>query len=331
MLDAAYNGHRDIMHTLAAEHPQFGRPDEILANQHCSKRDRAHGVGQINLNTQGMNPGPKVTVVIPAYNAERHIGRTIDSILAQRDVNLEVYIVDDQSTDGTRALIMDFASKDSRVLYTQTAANFGGPAGPRNLGVQNSRSEWVAFCDSDDLWHPDKLRAQLDSAQSTGAGLICTSIESFRDGVEPSSFCAPLAAKPTVRRIGLWAMLFKNRIATSSVLCRRQLILDAQGFNTDRGMIAVEDYDLWLRLMTQFDTEVVQVVQKLVGYRHLGGSLSAGKLQQAGKIMRVHKSIFAFQGWNGVFPLAAPVLMLCYVASWLYLRTLVTRRNATEI
>jgi teichuronic acid biosynthesis glycosyltransferase TuaG len=277
-----------------------------------------------------MNREQKVTVVIPAYNAERHIGRTIDSILSQRDVDLEVHIVDDQSTDGTRSLIMDYANKDSRVLYSQTAANFGGPAGPRNLGVQNSRSEWVAFCDSDDLWHPDKLRAQLDSAQSTGAGLICTSIESFRDGVEPCSFRAPLAAKPAVRRIGLWTMLFKNRVATSSVLCRRQLILDAQGFNTDRRMIAVEDYDLWLRLMTQFDTEVVKVDQRLVGYRHLGGSLSAGKLQQAGKIMRVHKSIFAFQGWNRMFPLAAPVLMLYYVASWLYLRMLVTRRNATE-
>jgi teichuronic acid biosynthesis glycosyltransferase TuaG len=309
--------------------PQFGGLDETLANQHCSKRDRAHGVRQINLNTQAMNPEPKVTVVIPAYNAERHIGRTIDSILAQRDVDLEVHIVDDQSTDGTRGLIMDYAIKDSRVLYSQTAANFGGPAGPRNLGVQNSRSEWVAFCDSDDLWHPDKLRAQLDSAQSTGAGLICTSIESFRDGVEPRSFCAPLAAKPAVRHIGLWAMLFKNRIATSSVLCRR-LIVNAQGFNTDRRMIAVEDYDLWLRLMTQFGIQVVQVNQRLVGYRHLGGSLSAGKLQQAGKIMRVHKSIFAFQGWNRMFPLAAPVLMLYYVASWLYLRTLVTRRNATE-
>jgi len=274
---------------------------------------------------------PEVTVVIPVYNAERHICDTIDSILAQRNVDLEIQIVDDQSTDGTRRLLSGYAERDTRVLYMETPVNTGGPAGPRNLGVRSSRSEWVAFCDSDDLWHPDKLRAQLDTAQITRAGLICTSIESFRDGVEPHSFRLPLASRPSMRRIGLWAMLFKNRIATSSVLCRRQLILDANGFNTDRQMIAVEDYDLWLRLMTRLETEVILLKQRLVGYRHIGDSLSAGKLQQAAKIMRVHRSIFAVQGWNWLFPLAAPLLMLCYITSWLYLRTLVTRHSREHV
>jgi teichuronic acid biosynthesis glycosyltransferase TuaG len=271
---------------------------------------------------------PKVTVVIPAFNAERHLGDTITSILAQRETVFEVYVVDDQSTDGTRELVSNFAQRDSRIKYLATTSNSGGPAGPRNLGVTTSNSEWITFCDSDDLWHPDKLRAQLAAARFTGAGLICTSIESFRDGVAPRSFRNAPVAKLRTRHIGLWAMLFKNRIATSSVMCKRQLILDAHGFNTDPSLIAVEDYDLWLRLMTQFNIQVVLVNQRLVGYRHLTDSLSAGKLQQAAKIMRVHKTIFGVKRWNWLFPFAAPVLMLFYITSWLYLRALVTRRTS---
>ena len=154
---------------------------------------------------------------------------------------------------------------------------------------------------------------------------MCTAIESFLDGSQPRLLAQPLAHPTATRRIGLWAMLLKNRIATSSVLCRREQVRASGGFNTERGMVAVEDYDLWLRLMTRLDAKVVRLEQPLVAYRHLRGSLSASKWRQALKIMRVQKTVFAFKGWRAFFPFVAPVLMCCYISSWLYLRSQVGR------
>lgn len=268
---------------------------------------------------------PQVTVIVPAYNAQQYLGRTLESLLKQRGVDIRVTVVDDCSTDETRGVVLGYAERDARVCYASTAANSGGPAGPRNIGVEQADTDWIAFCDADDLWHPDKLRAQIECAHAAGADLVCTEIEPFLDGLEPRLFGVPLMAELSRRRIGLWKMLFKNRVATSSVLCRRSQVLAAGGFNVERSMIAVEDYDLWLRLMTCLDVRIVRLGQPLVAYRHLAGSLSASKWRQACKIMRVHKSIFAIKGWQLLFPFVAPVLMVCYISSWLYLRSQVGR------
>jgi teichuronic acid biosynthesis glycosyltransferase TuaG len=268
---------------------------------------------------------PEVTVVVPAYNAERWLGETLDTLLAQRNVAFEVLVVDDRSTDGTAALVQGRAAAEPRLRYLATPQNCGGPAGPRNLGVHHARSEWVAFCDADDLWHPDKLRLQLDCARRTGADLVCTAIESIHEGMQPRLIRRAGDPSGAARQIGLWAMLLKNRVATSSVLCRRSALLATPGFNTERGMIAVEDYDMWLRLMAIQGVAIVRLEQPLVAYRLLHGSLSAQKWRQALKILRVHREIFALKGWSFAFPIAAPILMTCYVTSWLYLRGQVGR------
>jgi teichuronic acid biosynthesis glycosyltransferase TuaG len=274
-------------------------------------------------------PQPEVTVIIPAYNAQRLIGKTLDSILAQRGVALEVIVVDDQSTDATAKLVLDRAGADPRLRYCATPRNCGGPAGPRNLGVREARGEWVAFCDADDLWHVDKLALQLTCAHRTGADLVCSQIESFHDGALPR--CLGEAPMPhrAERGIGLWPMLLKNRVATSSVLCRRTALLSTPGFDERREMVAVEDYDMWLRLMCLQDVRITRIEQPLVAYRILPGSLSASKWRQALKIVRVHREIFALKGWDLAFPFLAPVLIACYISSWLYLRGQVKRLPAS--
>ena len=263
---------------------------------------------------------PDVSVIIPAYNASRLIGHTLDSVLAQRDVNVRVLVIDDCSRDDTKAVVMDYARRDPRVRYNCTPRNFGGPAGPRNLGVQMADTDWVAFCDADDLWHRDKLRLQMACASRTGSTLVCSDIEPFLDGAMPASIGNGAPESPTERVLGLVAMLLKNRVATSSVLCRRKSILDAGGFNTATHMVAVEDYDLWLRLIVSQQAVLTCVQWPLVGYRYLGNSLSASKWRQALKIMNVHRMIFARKGWSLAFPFAAPVLICCYMLSWFYIR-----------
>lgn len=266
---------------------------------------------------------PQVSVIVPAYNAQRWLGATIDSILAQQGVALELLVIDDGSMDGTAALAREAETRDGRVRALSTQGNTGGPAGPRNVGIAAARAEWIALCDADDLWHPAKLARQMACAREQDAQLVCSAIEDFADGTRPNRILNRLlpAALP-VRQVGLGAMMLKNRIATSSVLCRRDAIRAAGGFDTDRGLVAVEDYDLWLRLLAQPDFRALRIDTPLVAYRRLSGSISARKGRQARKVLRVLRRAAFRQGWGRAFPLAAPLLMLSYLVSSLFLRTL---------
>jgi glycosyltransferase involved in cell wall biosynthesis len=263
---------------------------------------------------------PEVTVVVPAFNAARYLGATLESLLAQQDVTMEVIVVDDCSTDDTAARVAEATARDSRVRYLRTSSNSGGPASPRNIGVQSARAGWVALCDADDLWHPRKLRLQLDVATRGRADLVCTAIRDFADGVAPSM--SPPPTQPVVQRLPYWQMLLKDRIATSSVLCRREALLNDGGFDTALELVAVEDYDLWLRLMERPGFRVLRIDWPAVAYRRLPGSLSARKWRHAIKVMRVPRRASERQGWRWAYPLALPLIVAGYGLLSVYWRVL---------
>ena len=96
-----------------------------------------------------------ISVVVPAWRAEKTLAATLDSILAQTWRELEVLVVDDASPDGTLALAQSYAAKDPRVRVIAQPEN-GGVSKARNRGVREARGEWIAFLDSDDLWMPEK-------------------------------------------------------------------------------------------------------------------------------------------------------------------------------
>lgn len=266
--------------------------------------------------------GVEVSVVVPAYNAARYLSQTIDSMLAQEGVSLELIIVDDCSTDDTAAVVACAAARDPRVRYLRMPANSGGPAGPRNLGIQAAKGQWVALCDADDLWHPQKLRVQMDLAQRDGADLVCSAIQDFFDGDKPALLKQGLPASLSSHTLPYWQMLLKDRIATSSVLCRREALLKDGGFDTARELVAVEDYDLWLRLMESPGFKVLRIEEPLVAYRRLAHSLSAGKWRHARKVMRVPRRAAQRRGWRWVYPLALPMIFVGYGAMSVYWRVL---------
>ena len=264
----------------------------------------------------------EVSVVVPAYNAQRHLPATIAAVLAQQDVALELIVVDDCSSDATARCVAEAAERDPRVRYLVMPANSGGPAGPRNHGVQAAGGSWVALCDADDLWHPRKLRVQLDLAGRSGADLVCSAIEDFHDGDAPTLPAASLPAALGTHPLPYWQMLLKDRIATSSVLCRREALLAGGGFNTARELIAVEDYDLWLRLMERPGFRVLRIAVPLVAYRRLAGSLSASKWRHARKVMRVLRRASDRGGWRWAFPFVAPLLLAGYGCMSVYWRVI---------
>jgi glycosyltransferase involved in cell wall biosynthesis len=106
-------------------------------------------------------PEPIVSVVIPAWNVERYIGEAIDSVLAQQHRPLEVIVVDDDSSDGTSAVLEGYADP-VRYAYQEHA----GASAARNRGARLARGDLLAFLDGDDLWEPEKLSLQLRALAS---------------------------------------------------------------------------------------------------------------------------------------------------------------------
>ena len=187
---------------------------------------------------------PRVTVVIPVYNAAGFVRRAVDSVLAQTFTDLELLVVDDGSRDATRDVLATYGPR----LRLLTQAN-AGPAAARNHGLRQARGEVVAFLDADDGWLPDKLALQvalLDARPEVG---FCSTATRVVDqaGAPAGDWpcCAGEAPMPD--------LLFMRSAAvsgsTSGVLARRALLLDAGGF--DERLRGFEDPDLWIRLSSR--------------------------------------------------------------------------------
>ncbi len=174
-----------------------------------------------------------VCAVIPAFNAEAYIGAAIDSVLSQSTPIDEIIVVDDGSKDGTCVVVESYGSK-VRLLRQ----NNQGPSAARNLAVNASASDFVAFLDADDMWHPNKIERQLAMlANSPGAVLCYTGLLTFSDveGWERPAKPVALAELRSELR------LRNPRIVPSSVLVPRKLFLKTGGFDT--ALKGSEDWD----------------------------------------------------------------------------------------
>lgn len=205
---------------------------------------------------------PLISVIIPVYNAEAYLAATIDSVLQQTYANWELLIVDDCSTDNSSGIVKAYAAKDSRIRYLRPPSNFGGPAGPRNMGIRESRGELLAFLDADDIWIRDKLELQHSLLVQENADMVATNLQFFGENIKPWSPRLPHA--PTLNQ-----MLKHNKICTSSVLLRKTPDIV---FPEEPRLISVEDYYLWLTLF--FKGYKIRIIpEPLVKYRVTANSL----------------------------------------------------------
>lgn len=227
-----------------------------------------------------------VSIIMPTYNAERFLKETIESVRSQTFENWELIIVDDMSTDSTFKVASEFAREDERIVVHQLEKNSGGPAQPRNKGVGLAKGRWIAFIDSDDLWHPNKLEHQLNALAKGGCSFSCTGLRNFEDSGEIDffDFSTSPATKITYRRQRL-----RTAIANSSVLIRRDI---AASFPFEEGpeFRAVEDYHCWIRVM-RAGYHCLKLDSPYLAYRISDGQISAGKLSQARKVFLVHQSL----------------------------------------
>lgn len=261
---------------------------------------------------------PRISVVVPVFNAEKYIADTLEGIVEQSFADFEVHVVDDCSTDGSAAIVHAWCARDPRFHYHRSPSNFGGPAGPRNLGISASAGEFVAFCDADDIWAPHKLEVQLAVAEATGAAVVSAVIRDFADGDPLPHFEKPQPPIPTTG-ISHAKLQLKNWIALSSVLAQRSALVAAGEFNPAKTHVAVEDFDMWLRI-TGMGGKVVRVGVPLVHYRKLPTSISASKSMMIRKALNIIGEDYTRRGKGGLFRAIRPLHWLLYVGTSAWMR-----------
>ena len=162
-----------------------------------------------------------ISIIMPAYNAEKTIAASIGSVLAQSLQDWELLVIDDCSGDGTRdtvqELIRGLPSTAADRVHLICREQNEGVSSARNLGAEMARGHWIAFLDSDDLWATDKLEKQMQLlAAHPDAGILFTGSAFIRGNEERSSYVLQVPEEITYRKL-----LRQNLISCSSVVMRR--------------------------------------------------------------------------------------------------------------
>jgi len=207
-----------------------------------------------------------VSVVIPCFNSRETIVQSLQSVIKQTYKNYEVIIVDDGSTDGMEEIIYSFF-KNRDVKYKYIYQENSGPSKARNVGVFHSQGEYVAFLDSDDEWHPQKLE------------IICTILDrnpeialiGHSHTFEKNFHILYDSYKKTI--VSFWHLLLKNFAVTPSVVMRSSI---TEKF--DESMKHLEDQDLWLRISLKHSVSFVNLPLVLLNRVPLSvGGISSDK------------------------------------------------------
>jgi len=232
-----------------------------------------------------------VSVIIPYYRASQTIARAVESALGQTVLPLEILIVDDGSPEDAAEATKQFGSSVTVIRKPN-----GGAASARNLGIEHTRGEWIAFLDADDYWEPAKLELQL--ASSEGVGLV-GSRWFTQDPGKPRSMAKiedPEFFGRMFRALSSEAFRVAMDLFTSVVLVRRTALGD-QRF--DSGLETAEDRDLWIRLVAS--TDIYLVPEPLATYVQLPGSLSNSNIDRdCRSMLKVVHRYAALLGPKGV-------------------------------
>lgn len=190
-----------------------------------------------------MECGELISVVIPSYNRKNKLLACIESVLSQSYGNIEVIVVDDASTDGTEVLFRDIG--DPRVKCLRYEENHGA-CYARNYGGERSKGELIAFQDSDDTWHTDKLEKQYRRLMETGADMCYCGMN--RVAANGSRFYYPVHTPRSV--CAPKDFLAENRASTQTMLMHRRVWAELR---FDESMRRYQDWDFAIRAAARFD------------------------------------------------------------------------------
>lgn len=220
-----------------------------------------------------------VSVIMPAYNAERFISQAIESVRSQTYKNWELIVCDDQSSDRTRSIIAEFVRFDPRISQVQSVRN-AGPGHARNLAIAEGRGRWLAFLDSDDVWDREKLRNTLAHAERCGSALTFTAYQRISEDGSRAGRTIRVPSSVTYRQL-----LRTNVIATSTVLIDRFKISNFQMVER----VFFDDFIAWLQI-TKEGHKTAGLSAVLTKYRTRKKSFSSNKIRSARKVIWIYRN-----------------------------------------
>ena len=207
-----------------------------------------------------------VSVIIPTYNSEMFIKRTVYSVLNQTYKNLEVILIDDCSQDNTRDVIKMISKYDNRIRYFFQEKNQGA-AVARNIGIRKARGRYLSFLDSDDLWLPEKLYKQVQVLKA-GHPFVYCAYDFINENEKLLGGKCRIKSEVTYKD-----ELTKTFISTPTVIYDKEFFGNVQMPLRRTG----QDYAFWLLLLSKANAYGID--EALVHIMRREGSLSKNKLQ----------------------------------------------------
>lgn len=222
----------------------------------------------------------KVSIVMPLYNSENTIAKTIESVLAQTYSNWEINIVDDCSTDKSADIVKAYAKKDKRIKYYRLSEN-SGAAIARNTSINFADGKYLAFLDSDDLWFKDKLKMQVDFMQYENVGFSFTEYSMVNEHGELIKERVKSPAK----------ISFKGLLSGSPIMCS-SVMLDIEKFSqiVMPDIKSGQDYATWALLLKETDY-AHNVGKVLAVYLKQKSSLSSKKVNALKRTWRINRKL----------------------------------------
>lgn len=220
---------------------------------------------------------PRVTALVPAYNADTYLAQALDSALAQRFVDFEVVVVDDGSTDDTGAIADRYAAAHPGRIRVIHQPNAGLPAA-RNTAIEMARGELFALLDSDDLWKPDHLQLAVAAFDANSTlGLVHANIERIDARGHWIMTCGPRWRD--LRDPYAAIALRLEHVSCPTVVFHRRCVEAVGAFDLQFTGLGCEDRDLWLRIAERFPIRYLDVVT--ASYRLHGSNMSADHVKMA--------------------------------------------------
>ncbi|MCH5190000.1 MAG: glycosyltransferase family 2 protein [Oscillospiraceae bacterium] len=226
-----------------------------------------------------------VSIIMPSYNTAQYISDSIDSVLAQTYENWELIIVDDCSTDNTDEVISKYLS-DGRIKYFKNGTN-SGAAVSRNTALREANGRWIAFLDSDDLWHPEKLEKQLAFMEENGFSFSYTNY--FTIDENSNSLNTEVTGPKRISKTGMYNYCWPGCL---TVMYDSNVVGLVQSPDIKKN----NDYSMWLKVIEKADCYLLS--ECLAKYRKRANSISNHGYF---KLIKWHYKLFREACKKGVF------------------------------
>lgn len=252
----------------------------------------------------------KVSIILPTYNRSHIIKRSIESILNQSYRDFELIVISNGSTDATSDVVKSI--EDKRVHFICQVGS-GSPAAPRNTGIKVAQGEFIAFCDDDDIWLPDKLEKQMNFfSENSQYSICCSKMKRFNRNYTwintDEEKNGPIQSKD---------LLYKNTVPLSSLVLKKEVFMHYGLFDESKEIFGAEDYELTLRLSKKYQIYCLPDYLILYNSENERFSNAIAKNQLLVTLAYTRRLFYVYfvlvkKNFFGVGEVALPFLANCY-------------------